>query len=282
MRPFAVTAALVAALTLSAAADDAVEIKPPALKAGDKFKVTKHDKSKTAETLEAGGKKTGKDKNETRLSVYTDEVLTAGGPGEKPAKLVRVYEKHEATGGKEGPAPPLKTPITIAKKGDKFEFTADKPLGEFTTVLDREFNRTNDVSVQDFLPGKPVKAGDSWKIDAVKFAKSLAQDKLTVDAAKSAVTGKLLKAYKKDGKQFGVLEIDAVFPMKDLGNGGATLKSGVIKTTINADVCIDGTDNSESTKMSLVFELVAEVKDVTVTVKSDGTQTITKELFPRK
>ncbi|AWM38621.1 hypothetical protein GobsT_32000 [Gemmata obscuriglobus] len=281
MRPFAVSVALVAALSLSALADDTVEIKPPVLKAGDKFKVTKTEKTKSTEAFEFGGKASSKDKEDSRLIVYTEQVVTAGADGEKPAKVVRVYEKYDVTSAKDGP-PPLNTPITIAKKGDKFEFTADKPIGEFATALEREFNKPNEPSTKDFLPGKPVKSGDSWKIDPTKFVKSLGQDKLNVDAEKSVMTGRLLKTYKKDGKLFGVLELSATFPLKDLGKEGVTLKSGTIKMTVNTDVCIDGTDNSENTKSVLGFDVAAEAMGVKVTVKSDGVQSTTKELVPRK
>ncbi|MDY3551509.1 hypothetical protein R5W24_000587 [Gemmata sp. JC717] len=281
MRSFAVSAALVATLSLSAAADDAVEIKLPVLKAGDKFKVTKTEKTKSAEAFEAGGKTSGKDKDESRLIVYTEEVVRAGTDGEKPAKTVRVYEKYDVTATKDG-VPPLNTPITITKKGNKFEFTTDKPLGEFAAALGREFNKPNEPSTKDFLPGKPVKPGDSWKIDPSKFVRSLAEEKLNVDAEKSVMTGKLLKTYTKDGKLFGVLELTAAFPLKDLGKEAVTLKSGVIKMAVNTDVCIDGTDGAESTRSVLGFDVVAEATGVKITIKSDGVLTSTKERLPRQ
>lgn len=282
MRTFTVAAALVAALALPAAADDAVEIKPPVLKAGAKYKVTKTEKTKTTEAFDAGGKKASKDKEETRLIVYTEEVVTPGTDGEKPAKAVRVYEKYEAAGGKDRATPPLNAPITIAKSGEKYEFTADKPLGDFAKTLDDEFNKPNEPTTRDFLPGKPVKPGDTWKIDPAKFVKSLGKEKLSIDGAKAAMSGKLLKTYQKDGKLFGVLELLATFPVKDLGPGAPPLKSGVLKMTVTADVCIDGTDNRETTTSKLGFEIVVETKEFNVTVTSDGTLTKTTEPLPRK
>jgi hypothetical protein len=97
------------ALTAPAAADEAVEIKPPLLKAGDRYKVTKTERTKTTEEYQFGGKKESKDKEETREVVYTEEVLTVGADPETPAKQVRVYEKFEAKGGKDPTVPPLNT-----------------------------------------------------------------------------------------------------------------------------------------------------------------------------
>lgn len=275
--------AFVALFAASVCAEDAIEIKPPVLKAGDRYKVTKTEKTTTTEELEAGGKKTGKDKEETRLIVYTEEVVTPGAAGgDKPAKAVRVYEKFEAKGGKDVAAPPLNTPITISKAGGKYTFACDKPLGDFSKKLEDEFNKPDEPTTKDFLPGKPVKPGDSWKIDTAKAVKSLSRDQMTVDAAKATMTGKLVKVYQKGGKQFGVLELVLEFPLKDLGKDAPPLKSGALKMALTADVCIDGTDPSEDTKSRLGFDVVIDTKEFTLTVKSDGALTSTKEPLPRK
>lgn len=274
--------ACVVLFAASVCAGDAIEIKSPVLKAGDRYKVTKTEKTKTTEELEAGGKKSAKDKEETRLVVYTEEVLTPGtAGGDKPAKAVRVYEKFEVK-GKDLAAPPLNAPITINKADGMYTFECDKPLGDFAKKLEDEFNKTDEPTTRDFLPGKPVKPGDSWKIDTAKFVKSLGREKLNIDAEKAAMSGKLLKAYQKGGKQFGVIELRATFPVKDLGKDAPPLKRGVFTLSVTADVCIDGTDPSETTKSQLGFEFVIDTKEFTLTVKSDGALTSTKEPLPPK
>lgn len=272
----------VALFAASVGAEDAVEIKLPNPKAGDRYKVTKTEKTKTVEELEAGGKKSSKEKEETRLVVYTEEVLTPGAAGgEKPVTAVRVYEKYEVKGGKDVPVPPLNSPITISKKDGKYTFASEKPLGDFGKKLEDEFNKTDEPTTKDFLPGKPVRPGDSWKIDPAKFVKSLGKEKLNIDGAKTTMSGKLLKTYQKDRKQFGVLELRATFPVKDLGPDAPPLKRGALTMSVTADVCIDGTDPTENTKSRLGFEVVIEAKEFAVTVKSDGALTSTKEPLPR-
>ncbi|HEY1191002.1 MAG TPA: hypothetical protein VGE74_25440 [Gemmata sp.] len=282
LRPLA-GVVLVALFAVTAAAEDAVEIKLAAPKAGARYKVIKTEKTVVSEEYEIGGKKTGKDREETRRIEYTEEVLVPGAAGgEKPMRAVRVYEKYETKGGKGNVVAPLRVPITITKRDGKYAFTSEKPLGDFAQKLDEEFNKPDEPTTKDFLPGKAVKPGDSWKVDTAKFVKSLGAGKMTVDGTKAAMTGKLLKAYKKDGKQFGVIELVAEFPLKDLGKDGPPLKRGAIKMTTTADVCIDGTDPAENTKGLLGFDVVVDAQGITVSVKSEGVLTTTKELLPAK
>lgn len=275
-------AVVAAALALTAAAEDAVAIKTPAFKAGDKFKVIKTEKNKSVEKQEAGGKNTSNTKEDTREVVYTEEVLAPGTGGERPTKSVRVYEKFEVVGDPDVPAPPLNAPITISTTGDKYTFACEKPLGAFAKKLDDEFNRPNEPTTKDFLPGKPVKPGDSWTIDPAKFVKSLAEEKLNIDAEKAAVSGKLLKVYEKDGKTFGVIEMALVLPLKDLGKDGPPLKRGAFTAKATADVCIDGTDPTENTKALLGFDVLVETKEFTLSLKTDGVLTTKREPLPRK
>ena len=81
--------------------------------------------------------------------------------------------------------------------------------------------------------------------------KSLGKKKMKADAQNSTIGGKLLKAYKKDGAQFGVIELTITLLVTeiDLGGNFAKTKDGskaVVKLTI--DTCIDGTVHSEESK----------------------------------
>lgn len=283
MRLFGVVA-IAALVGASAAGQDAVEIKMATPKAGDRFKVVKTEKTKTVSAFEVGGMKESKAEDETRDIVHTDEVVTPGDKSDKPIKLIRTYEKYDVKGGKEKGEPPLKAAITIAKADGKYTFAVGgKPLtGDFAAVLDKEFNKKDDEpTTRDMLPGKPVKPGETWKIDPAKFVKSL-EEIATVDAEKAKMTGKLVKTYTKGGKQFGTLELQFDFPIKKLAGDAPALKTGAMKMTTLMDLCIDGTVPGEQTKANISFGVQIEAMGVTADIKAEGVLTDTRELLPKK
>lgn len=283
MKRFAFAFAAVALCALSVAGQDAVEIKLYEPKAGDRYKVVKTEKTKTTEMIEVNGNKKNSDKDEAKNVVYTEEVVVAAKGDGKPEKLVRVYEKYEDNTEKGKAGPPLKTPITVAKKDGKYTFTADgKELGDFAKTLDEEFNKPADEPTnKDFLPGKAVKAGDSWKIDTTKFVKSLSE-KVPVDAKAATMTGKLLKTYQQNGARFGTIEMKADFPITGLGPNAPPVKTAGIKMTLTADACIDGTVADEKLKTLLRFDVVVDTKDVKLNINADGVITETTERLPKK
>ena len=283
MKRFASAFALVALYALSAAGGDAVEIKLYEPKAGDRYKVVKTEKSKNTQQVTANGVAKNEVKDETINIVYTEEVVIAAKGDGKPEKLVRVYEKYEDDTEKAKAAPPLKTPITIAKADGKYTFTAaGKELGDAAQALDAEFNKpAGEPTNKDFLPGKAVKVGDTWKVDTAKFVKSLGE-KMALDEKKATMTGKLLKTYPQNGAQFGTLEFKADFPIASLGEGAPPLKSASFKLTLTVDACIDGTAAAEKSKTLLNLSIVVDTKDVKVDISADGVMTETKEPLPKK
>jgi hypothetical protein len=67
---------------------------------------------------------------------------------------------------------------------------------------------------------------------------------LKIDLTRCTVTGKLTKAYKKEGMTFGVLELKMVMIPLSIGEDPQiiTFKDGApMSITMNMDVCIDGT-----------------------------------------
>src|SRR5262249_1135526 len=120
--------------------------------------------------------------------------------------------------------------------GDLTEnFNAKKPS-------DEELDKT-------MLPIKPVGVGDSWDIDGKKFAKLFGEEEkiakmLDLEHIKS--TGKLVKAYKKDGHQFGVLEYRIEIPVKALEGEHPCREGAKLEMTMNIDGCIDGSVDSDS------------------------------------
>lgn len=291
MRSFGFVGALVGLLAASAAGQqDAVTIKVRTPKAGDRLKVTKTEKSTATTTFTAGGQTQSKDEGGTTSMAYVDEIITPGEGSGKPLKLTRTYEKYEVTKGeKNEPAPPLKTAILIEKKGDKYEFSADgKPLDAAVAgKLSGEFNKAGGTPrAEDLLPGKPVKPGDTWKVEGEKLAKLLggAGGQFVIDPEKSAVNGKLVKTYLKDGKQFGVVEYDIDLAITSLGEKGAfKMKPGSkMGMKMTMDGCIDGSMTMNTMTGKLSMKIDGEGMGISLTVVADGTVTGTEELLTKK
>ena len=96
-------------------------------------------------------------------------------------------------------------------------------------VLAKEFaNKGKDDEIDFetlFLPKQAVKVNDTWKQDMDLIAKDFNKDEgMQIDASKSSGTGKLLKTYKKDGKQFGVMQVNLNLAVKSISR--STVPSG--------------------------------------------------------
>ncbi|MBA4189539.1 MAG: hypothetical protein C0467_16250 [Planctomycetaceae bacterium] len=276
-------------LAVSANAQEAVTIKEGRPNVGDRVRVTKTDSMKTVVTVTVGGKTSTKDDPESKSIVYTDEVLAVGEGMRKPLKLKRTYEKYEvAKGGKVLPGPPLNTAIVIEKKESKYTYNAEgKTLdAAFVATLTKEFEEdANDPGAKELFPDKPVKPGDTWKVDLSKVGWLSGKDaKLAADLEKSELTGKLVKAYKKDGKQFGVLEFTGSVTIKSLGEKSPVMvKPGSIMTfKMSGEGCIDGT--APSGKMTTLIEgtINGDVGENSLVVTMKGTNNSVSELLPKK
>ncbi|WP_439628994.1 hypothetical protein [Gemmata sp.] len=285
MRTLALAAALFGLTALSAPAQDAVTIKIAKLVAGDRVKVTKNEKMTSKIDFTAGGNSNTKDDVEAKSIVYTDVVITANDGVGKPLKLKRTYEKYELTkGGKAADGPPLNAAILIEKKNGKYTATAEQPLDPiFSAKLTAEFDRDGGMGIDRLLPGKPVKAGDTWKVDVSKLP-GISGDGLTIDAEKSELTGKLLKTFEKGGKQLGELEYTGTIALKSLGaKSPVKLKDGsLMKLKMTGEACIDGTDPSNRMTGTLTIKMEGEGGGVTLSLTADGTIASSEELLPKK
>jgi hypothetical protein len=90
---------------------------------------------------------------------------------------------------------------------------------------------------------------------------------LTVDAKKSSVAGKLLKTYKKDGAQFGVIELTITIVPKEFETSGQAWKGRAgsqLVAKVTADTCIDGSVPTQDVKMEMSM-------DVTLNMSMGGT-----------
>jgi hypothetical protein len=263
----------VVALGLMAAtalgADETYTLKLYKSKKGDKTEHEKSETSKTSVNFTAGGMTKAEEFTGASKETFAEEILEKKAGDKRATKLTRTYGAAEKTAKGETTKPVYagKT-VLIEKKGDKFEFSIDGTALKEDEVkeLANKFNKKDDEPQnQDFLPTEPVKVGGSWKVPAdmsEKIFKTLGEEKMKADVKKSKIEGKLLKAYKKDGAQFGVLELTITVFITEIDLNGQFFKTSadskmVLKATI--DTCIDGTVAFEDVKMEVLLDLAAEL-----------------------
>ena len=265
--------------------DEAYEIKLKKDAKGDKGKVTKAEDGTTTATIELGGqKKVTKQKTGVKLA-YTEEILERPAGAKRSTKLKRVYETaQKVKEGKKETLPYQGKTVVIEKKGDTYVFTADgeKLSEEDAEDLDKEFNKKDDadrVENEDFLPKKPVKLNEAWAIDAAKLAKSFGSEApFELDPAQSKATGKLIKAYKKDGRQFGVIQVTIDFTPTEFKAGGDTIplkKGSKLGLVVTIDACIDGTSHDGDAKMAVTINIEGEIPNGTLKIVGDSQVTET-------
>lgn len=264
--------------------DEAYEIKVKKDAKGDKGKVTKAEEGNTTATIELGGQeKVTKQKTGTKYA-YTEEILERPAGAKKSTKIKRVYETAQKTKeGKKETLPYQGKTVVIEKKGDTYVFTVDgkKLPKDDAEDLDKEFNKKDgeELDNEDFLPKKAVKVGESWKIDVAKLAKSFGSEApFELDADTSKASGKLLKAYKKDGKQFGVIEVKIDFTPTEFKTEGDAIplkKGSKLGLVITIDACIDGTVNDGDVKMDIVINIEGEIPNGTIKIVGDSKVTET-------
>lgn len=277
----ALVGGLLTADSRSSAADETFDIKLYKSKKGDKIEHDKSESGTTVVTLTIMGTDNKQEIKSSKKEAYVEETLERKDGAPKATKLTRTYSTAEKTNNGTSTKPGYAgRTLLIEKKGDKYTFTIKgEPLDEADAKeLDRSFNpKGYTPQTEDFLPAGPVKVGASWTVPAEKsekMFKSLDAEQMKVDAKKSSVGGKLLKAYKKDGVQYGVLEFTFTMLITEIDIGGEFVKTKdgskmVIKGT--SETCIDGTMEFEDVKLEVTIDIAAEVPNGTITLTSKST-----------
>src|SRR5687768_4302095 len=221
MRVYGIAATIVALAAAPVAGQDAVEIKLARPAPGDRVRVAVESNQTAIQTTRVFGQESDTTTKKVFRATCVDECGSPLDSEGMREKLVRTYEKYEATlDGKAQPAPPLRTPITVEKKGGKYAYTVEgKPLSDaVVAVLESEFARKQGMRGDNVAPAKPVKPGDAWKLDPVEVFKGYGgEGKVPLLLDKGAMTAKLAKTEKRDGRVFGVVELAAQLPVKDFG-----------------------------------------------------------------
>src|SRR5207253_621694 len=123
--------------------------------------------------------------------------------------------------------------------------------------------KLGNAKMEDVAPKKPVKIGESWPLDMAAL-KALGGDvPFPIDEKKGKMTGKLTRAYTKDGKQWGVIALDfdlvidsaaaAPPPGKGKAAGGST--TGTLKITGTLDAVIDGSARDGTMTMNVKMDM---------------------------
>jgi hypothetical protein len=237
--------AAVLALTAAARADDTYTIKLKHSPDVGKTVTVKDTDSNTSTTkiFDADGKALGEEMKKTQKDeqVYAETVLARG--DKHPTKYKRTYEKATRTQDGKMTARSFEgLTLVFEEKDDKFTVTVegDKPIDKADLAeLTRKANESEDDRDEVFLPGKPVKVGDTWKIDGKALAKAFAKTG-GLDPEHSSGVGKLVKAYKKDGRQHGVIEMTLKMAPDKTPPGVKFDKPPVLEAKITLDTAIDG------------------------------------------
>jgi hypothetical protein len=211
----------------------------------------------------------------TTVSEFKETVLDKK-KSKRAAKLRREYKKATVKiDDDESTLPYEGKTVIIEKKDGKYHFTLEDGTelkGKDAEYLDRSFNQRDDddgTSVEKaFLPKKPVRVNETWKIEAEALAKKIAkmdENSLPVDKSKMTGQGKLLRAYKKDGRQFAVFDIDVTVALKGeftmAKDQKATAQDGSkIKFHAKFDGCIDNSCSDGVMNSTIDLDLVATFK----------------------
>jgi hypothetical protein len=265
-----VTAALMTALSplMTSAQEYVIKVKQPGL--GDKSQVKITDTSEIQFKVLDNGGNALQDKKETKAHKFDfREIGLERAPvGEDLVRLKRVYEHGERTiDGTRQTLPYQGKTLLIAKEGGKFHFQIEGGEvieGKDAEELQEEFNKGDFRKLFNdaFLPRKAVPVNESWKFDVTPLAKDFSKDgKIEIDDAKSKGTGKLLKVYQKNGKQFGVIELTIEFPVISLNDADkkSPTKDGKITIKVERDGCIDGSVDTSHLKLSFDGDIRADL-----------------------
>jgi hypothetical protein len=244
---------------------------------------TREETKKEAVTVTGADGGVLQEKTQTTIDInkYKEEIIEKTA-GQRTNKARRTYsESTRKTDDASEQRPYHGKVVDIEKKGDDYRFTMDgKELtaGE-AEDLANSFNakKPTDEEVDKLLlPAKPVAVGDSWEIDAKLFAKLLGgDDKLakSFDAEKAKASGKLAKAYKKDGRQHGVVEFSISIPMKALEGEHPCRDGSKMDLKMVVDGCIDGSVQPEKATMTMkvagTADFVQDGQKTGVTIKFD-------------
>ncbi len=287
---------LATAIVVPAFAQDAkYELKLKKEAQGDRVSVKSDETSDIHVLIDLMGQEVKNDEKSKEKKAYIEEILVHPAGAKKSTKLSRTYTAAEKTkGGTTKKQVYAGKTVVIEKKGEKkgekykFSIDGEEIAEDDAEELEKEFNKKEEFPLEneDLLPGKPVKLGESWTVDSAKIVKSFEEDgPFVLDVQATKVTGKLLKVYAKDGKQYGTIELSLHLAVKELkldGNPSKMKDGSKISGTMVLDICIDGTSNSGTEKSTLKFDLSGEIPNGKIAITGDVVSAKSGDEAPKK
>ncbi len=238
-------------LTANGQENDLCTFKRYTGKVGDQIKVTTTHKQVDKSVLDFLGKPIPKERITDRVHIHTTEILAVDNQG-RPIKLKRYFDKaEETTFGATKKLPMDGKTVLIEREKDKFTFTivGEGPVkGTQQSYFLGEFNRNPSINDFDlYFPEQPAKVGAAWDIKSA-FLRS--NEPFQFDEKKATGTAKLVKAFAKNGRKFGSIELRARAPISGVtGYPAGTLKAGcTMDLELKADGCIDGSSPERTTQ----------------------------------
>jgi len=160
--------------------------------------------------------------------------------------------------------------IQIHRRGNEL-------TGNDAAMLADEFkNRTNekDAVLKTYCSRKMRSRHETWKLDLTQSPKSWRRRENDVRHAQSTGSGKLTKAYTKNGKQYGAFQIDFELAIAKLGAGATAValdKGSKAKLSVRFDGCIDGGSNNGVMETTMEMKMSGALTTPNgVEVKIDG------------
>ena len=240
---------------------------------GGVTQVEKRETTKARSKLIAvNAKETVEDNQQSKIVVYEyRETVLAKALGDKePSRLRRQYKVHYAKEGDKTTTLPLQgKTVIIEKKDEKYRF-------RFEDGAELSPREAEDLTEEFQNPGKPrldldelltkdfVQVQHMYKINPkllVKvFAPMLGPTMIEENQPKGDYT--LKRAYKKDGRQYGELEVRIYIPVQELTSiAGKSTRERLLmapgasmRIRLTADGCIDGSAVDKTVKTNLSVE----------------------------
>jgi hypothetical protein len=242
-------------------AEDKINVKLKRSAQGDVNMQEREQTKKEAITITGPDGNVLQDKTQTTVEVnkFRQEIIEKKA-GQSPNKVKRTFSEatrkteadleKRAYHGKE---------VLIEKKASGYVFSIDGK--ELTTEeageLPSQFNAnkaSDDEIDKVLLPGKAVAVNEAWTVEGKKLMKNFGEEEKVAkmfDVDKVKASGKLVKAYKKDGQQHGVVEYQVSVPMKSLEGMHPCRDGAKMELTITLEGCIDGTVEPTSANMQM-------------------------------
>ncbi len=234
--------------------------------AGKSVTVDETAKVKIAFSVALGGNVLKEEKKVAdEVKQYTEKVLETDQKGRQ--KFTRTYSK--AAKGDDGELTDLsyagKT-IVFERQDGQYTATGEGVDEKDLKELSKSVN--NSTEEQQLVPKKSVQVGDTWTIPKDALSSMLGQMKGGADFDKLKAQGKLVKAYKKAGQQWGTLEISVAVPIKQFGPL-ALEKAIPFTLKLTLDTPIDGSSTANQSKGLLTVKGASEFEQNGQTITLD-------------